>query len=776
MKSSSQLIRRYSLSLGAILLAFLAYHGLDGLVQGELPPFITFYPSVMIVALLAGIGPGLAATALAALCADYWILMPRGEFGVASPRDAVSLALFTGMGVFMSAVAEMYRRARPQGGQAYAGERSGRPARRGWHQIFSERLLIGSGLVVSLAILLAVYTLVHADLEDENEADSSVFRSQEVIGQLEHYLSEVKDAETGERGYLITGLPAYLEPYHVAESDLDASFKLLVKKSGANAGQRLRLTHLAALTRDRLAELKRNIELRRTSGFPAAQAQVESGRGKFLMDEIRQVVAEAQAEEQRVLQGHITVTASRRGGTQQALMGGGILSLMLLGTVFLFLTQENWLRRKAEDGLLDYQDHLRDLVAIRTGELAQANQELEQELAGHQQVREELKRSYEVLEQRVTERTAELVNRNTQLQVEVSERKKAEAALSRGEQRYRAVVEGQTELITRFRPDWSYSFVNEAFCRFFGSRHDEIVGRNWQPDVVAEDIPLVVERLQLLSAGHPIVVTETRMIAANGDVRWIQFVNRGFFDAQGKLLETQAVGRDVTERKQLEETLQRYAQRLILVEEDLRKSIARELHDDIGQVLTALGFNLAHINHHLPEGSGEKLRSTLEDSRLLTKEISRSVRNLMVDLRPSQLDEYGLPAAIRSYANQYAQRTGIVIGLQIDPALARLPVKQELALFRITQEALNNVVKYACATQISVTLEHDGAATRLSICDDGKGFVPDTALPLPSGSGWGLTIMRERAELAGGRFRLHTVPGAGTSIIIEIPEDTPNGY
>jgi len=776
MKSSTQPIRRYFLSLGAVLLAFLLYRALDGLVMGGLPPFITFFPAIMVVALLAGIGPALAATALAATLADYWILKPVGSFGVASPRDAAALALFIGMGVFMSVVAEMYRRARPRGVRTYTGERSRRFASRTWYQIFSQRLLIGAGLVGSLTILLTVYSLVHADLEDENEADLSVFHSQEVIGQLEHYLSELKDAETGERGFLITGLPAYLEPYHAAERDLDASFKLLVTKTGDNAGQQLRLTRLAALTHEKLAELKIDIDLRRNSGFLTAQAQVGIGRGKFLMDEIRQLVAEAQAEEQRLLQGHITVTASRRRGTQQALMGGGLLSLILLWTVFLFLTQENWLRKKAEDGLLDYQDRLRDLVASRTAQLAQANRELEQELAGRQQAREELKQSYEVLEQRVTERTAELVRRNAQLLVEVSERKKAEEALSQGEQRYRAVVEAQTELIARFRPDWSYSFVNEAFCRFFGSTHDEIIGRSWQPDVVADDIPMLVEKLQLLSAGHPIVVTENRVVAANGDIRWIQFVNRGLFDPQGKLLETQAVGRDITERKQLEDTLQRYAQRLILVEEDLRKSIARELHDDIGQVLTALGFNLAHINHHLPEGSGEKIRSTLEDSRLLTKEISRSVRNLMVDLRPSQLDEYGLPAAIRSYVNQYVQRTGIVIGLQIDPELARLPVKQELALFRITQEALNNVVKYAAATQVSVSLGSDGAVTRLSICDDGKGFVPDTSLPLPTGSGWGLTIMRERAELAGGRFRLDTVPGAGTSIVIEIPEETPNGY
>ena len=776
MNSDPQLIRRYSLSLGAVPLAFLVYQALDGLVVGELPPFITFYPAVMIVALLAGLGPGLAATVLASLCADYWILAPVRDFAIASPRDAVSLVLFTGMGVFMSVVAEMYRRARTLAAQDPAGEPSRRSTARPRYLLFPERLLIAAGLVASLAILLTVYALVHAHLDDENDADTSVFHSQEVIGNLEHFLSELKDAETGERGYLVTGAAKYLEPYHAAQQGVDGCYRLLFKNPGDNQGQRLHLARLAALTLETMGEFKKTIELRRDRGFQAAQVELETGRGKLLMDEIRFEVAQAQAGERRLLQERIAVTASRRSDTEQALLGGGGLSLILLVTVFLFLTQENRRRRKAEDGLLDYQDHLQELVAIRTEELAQANGELGQELAGHQQARKELKQSYEVLEQRVTERTAELVHRNTQLLVEVAEREKAEVALSQGELRYRAVVEAQTELIARFRPDWSYSFVNEAFCRFFGIRHEEIIGRNWQPEVVADDIPMVAEKLQLISAGHPIVVTENRVVAASGEVRWIQFVNRGFFDPQGMLVEAQSVGRDVTERKQLENALQRYAQRLIEVEEDLRKSIARELHDDIGQVLTALGLNLAHINHHLPEETGEKLRVTLEDSRLLTREISRSVRNLMVDLRPSQLDEYGLPAAIRSYAEQYAQRTGIDIALQLDTELERLPVKQELALFRITQEALNNVAKYASATQVSVSLGSGGGATRLSICDDGRGFLPDTSLPLSTGSGWGLTIMRERAELAGGRFRLDTAPGAGTAIVIEIPEETPNGY
>jgi two-component system, NarL family, sensor histidine kinase UhpB len=478
--------------------------------------------------------------------------------------------------------------------------------------------------------------------------------------------------------------------------------------------------------------------------------------------------------------------------------------------------------------------------------------------------------------------------------IDLTERRRMEEELAQSERRYRAVVEGQTELITRYLPDGSYSFVNQAYCRFFGRSSGEVIGSPWQPDAVAADLPMIERQLRQLSPGNPVAVVENRVISGNGEERWMQFINRGFFDAEGRLIETQAVGRDITERKRAEitlaeskaqlnsvlestsdliwsvepvafglssfngsfseflfarhgvrvccgmlpgeifpiveyvdrwiafyrrtleqgpftleyeiyagdevfeltfnplrrdgtvfgvsvfgkeitarkkaeETLKRYARRLIVLEEELRKRIAMELHDDVGQELTALGLNLAYLGKCLPAEIRDTFTPVLEDSRLLTREISRSVRNLMVELRPPQLDEYGLASALRSYAEQYAQRTNIAVSVEVDPGFPRLPGKVEPALFRITQEALNNVAKYAEATKVLISLSKSGALTRLLIRDDGRGFVPQGASLQPMGSGWGLTIMRERAELAGGRFRLETGCGAGTSVIVEIP-------
>ena len=203
------------------------------------------------------------------------------------------------------------------------------------------------------------------------------------------------------------------------------------------------------------------------------------------------------------------------------------------------------------------------------------------------------------------------------------------------------------------------------------------------------------------------------------------------------------------------------------MEEDLRKSIAEDLHDDVGQVLTALGLNLAFIENRLKQEPGNDLRAIINDSRMLAKEISRTVRSLMVELRPTQLDEYGLVSAIRSHAESFALRTGIVVEILADSLFPRLSAKKEIAMFRVSQEALNNISKHASATRVVVSLRSGGGSLLLSIADDGKGFVPGGA-PQLAGFGWGLTNMRQRAELIGGSFRMHSIMGHGTTIEVEV--------
>lgn len=143
--------------------------------------------------------------------------------------------------------------------------------------------------------------------------------------------------------------------------------------------------------------------------------------------------------------------------------------------------------------------------------------------------------------------------------------KEAELALRSSEERYRSVVEDQTEVISRIRADGTLIFVNDVYCRLFGKTKSEFVGRRWHPVVHPDDIPDVEAQLRKLSPQHPIATIENRVYWDNGELHWMQFVNRGFFDAAGQLIEIQSVGRDITARKQAEVQLRISEERLRLV-------------------------------------------------------------------------------------------------------------------------------------------------------------------------------------------------------------------
>lgn len=258
---------RYAFALVMVGAAFLLRWGLTRLVGGGLPLFITFYPVVMLSALLGGVGPGLVATAAVALGVDYFILRPTGAFAVGGVADGVGLAFFTGMGVFMSVVAELCRRARLKAAsyemEAFLREQLEAPAR--WSR---QGLLLNAGLVVSLAVLAAAGAQSARNLRAVASADELETHSRVVIQELDRLLSALKDAESGQRGYLLTGEEKYLEPYQIAlglvQSNL-AGVKLLAQD---DAAQTQRLAGIEALILEKTAELKQTIELRRSQGLP----------------------------------------------------------------------------------------------------------------------------------------------------------------------------------------------------------------------------------------------------------------------------------------------------------------------------------------------------------------------------------------------------------------------------------------------------------------------------------------------------------------------------
>jgi PAS domain S-box-containing protein len=220
--------------------------------------------------------------------------------------------------------------------------------------------------------------------------------------------------------------------------------------------------------------------------------------------------------------------------------------------------------------------------------------------------------------------------------------------------------------------------------------------------------------------------------------------------------------------------LRALARRLTEAQEAERKRLALELHDQVGQNLTALGLNLNIIRAELPGGMSatSAIQARLEDSLALVEQTTERIRDVMADLRPPVLDDYGLVAGLDWYGQRFARRLGLTVTVHGHEPTPRLPAPLENALFRIAQEALTNAAKHAQASEVRLTVEMEGEIIRLIVADNGTGFEV-THLDEPAErQSWGLMGMAEQAEAVGGHCRIESGPGQGTRVIVEAPWST----
>jgi PAS domain S-box-containing protein len=369
---------RYAAALVAVGAGVLLRLGLTALAGEGLPTYITFYPVVMAVALLGGFGPGLVATFTTTLVVDYLYLAPTHTFGIESVVDAVGLAFFSGMGVFMSVVAELYRRAR-QKAAGHDADFLRQEAQAMPPHNRRETLLLVGGLALSLGILGAVGWKTYRNLAATAQAGLWVSHTHIVDEGLEHLVATIEDMEASERGYLIVGEEDYLRPFNAEQRTVADQLAALKRLTADNPAQGQRLAGIEALVNTNLAELKAVIEARRSQGLEAARALMAAGQGQALTEEIRRRVTQAEEEERSLLIGRTSARDTELRKTRQAMLAGGMLSFVLLITVFLFLRQENVRRRQAEAHLRRHERQLQEKVAARTADLNQANVSLRQQ-------------------------------------------------------------------------------------------------------------------------------------------------------------------------------------------------------------------------------------------------------------------------------------------------------------------------------------------------------------------------------------------------------------
>jgi signal transduction histidine kinase len=204
---------------------------------------------------------------------------------------------------------------------------------------------------------------------------------------------------------------------------------------------------------------------------------------------------------------------------------------------------------------------------------------------------------------------------------------------------------------------------------------------------------------------------------------------------------------------------------LLDVQEVERRNLARELHDSLGATLTALSINLAALKDRT--AADRDARARVDDSVALVKSTALAIENMVAGLRPPMFDDHGITAALEWYGRQFSERVGVAISVQAIDTELSMPPQVGIALFRIAQEALNNVAKHAHAKRVAINLWRTDAEFVMSISDDGMG--------LPTGDtrewrahGLGMVTMRERAQAVGGRIEIERLPEGGTRVSVRV--------
>lgn len=357
-----------------------------------------------------------------------------------------------------------------------------------------------------------------------------------------------------------------------------------------------------------------------------------------------------------------------------------------------------------------------------------------------------------------------------ELEERIAERKRVEIALRESEERYRELFENAKDAIYVHDLDGTYLSINRAAEKLCGYSREEIIGHNFKEFVAPEYTRHVRESFWRKLAQQGETTYEIDVIAKDGRRVPIEISSRAIYE-NGELVGVQGMARDVTERKLAQDALQMFSRQLIEAQEEERRRIARELHDQIGQILTAVKMNLHAVQQFC---QGSEAGAYVKDNIEAVDEALRLVRDLSVDLRPPILDDLGLTTALRWYVDRYTKRTGLSVDVLIDlpDENERFSRELETACFRIAQEALTNVVRHAKASEVVVRLTRDTDALLLTVKDNGVGFdIERLRKQAPRVSTLGLISMQERAHAAGGTIELDSAPANGTEIRFSLPLD-----
>jgi len=343
-------------------------------------------------------------------------------------------------------------------------------------------------------------------------------------------------------------------------------------------------------------------------------------------------------------------------------------------------------------------------------------------------------------------------------------RTRAQSALRESEERFRLVANRAPVLIWMAGPDKLCTYFNRFWLEFTGRAIESELGNGWLQGVHPADVSVCGEIYTQAFDRRAEFRMQYRLRRHDGEYRWMVDIGVPRFNSDGSFAGYIGSAIDVTDHKEAEVALSGISRRLIEAQEEERRHIARELHDDLAQRIALLSIGLQKLEDSLP-GSDLGLRSQTTDLSSRTRELSNDVHALSHRLHSSKLELLGLVAAVKSLCKEMAAQHGVEINFTHSD-VGRLSYDISLCLFRVLQEALGNGVKHSGVKQFDVNLRGTPDAILLTYRDRGVGFEVDK---ISSNSGLGLVSMRERAGLFRGTISIISTPSIGTEIQVRIP-------